>query len=108
MRKYYFTIASILVLAIGITSCSNEENKTQNQVAARPSVPILDTEVRIGNQIWMARNLNVSRYRNGDPIPQVTDPTQWTNLTTGAWCYLNNDPANGRIYGKLYNWYAVE
>jgi len=57
MRKYYFTIASILVLAIGITSCSNEENKTQNQVAARPSVPILDTEVRIGNQIWMARNL---------------------------------------------------
>lgn len=63
--------------------------------------------VYIGNQIWTKSNLNVSRYRNGDVIPQVTDPTQWNSLTSGAWCYYNNDPANGLIYGKLYNWYAV-
>lgn len=63
--------------------------------------------VKIGNQVWTKENLNVSKYRNGDIIPQVTDPTQWANLTTGAWCYYNNDPANGAIYGKLYNWYAV-
>ena len=37
----------------------------------------------------------------------MTDPTQWANLTTGAWCYYNNDPANGEVYGLLYNWYAV-
>lgn len=55
----------------------------------------------------MKQNLNVSRYRNGDIIPQVTDPTQWANLTTGAWCYYNNDSANRAVYGKLYNWYAV-
>jgi uncharacterized protein (TIGR02145 family) len=53
------------------------------------------------------QNLNVSKYSDGTPIPQVTDPTQWTNLTTGAWCYYNNDPANNVTYGKLYNWYAV-
>lgn len=53
------------------------------------------------------QNLNVSKYSDGTPIPQVQDPTQWANLTTGAWCYYNNDPANGAIYGKLYNWYAV-
>jgi uncharacterized protein (TIGR02145 family) len=63
--------------------------------------------VKIGNQVWTKENLNVSKYRNGDVIPQVTDPAQWANLTTGAWCYYNNDPANGAIYGKLYNWYAV-
>lgn len=63
--------------------------------------------VKIGNQIWMTKNLDVDRYRNGDPIPQVTDPTEWINLKTGAWCYYNNDPAMGAIYGKLYNWYAV-
>lgn len=63
--------------------------------------------VTIGSQTWTKSNLNVSRYRNGDVIPQVTDPTQWLSLTTGAWCYHNNDPANGPIYGKLYNWYAV-
>ena len=53
------------------------------------------------------QNLNVSKYTDGTLIPQVTDPTQWANLTTGAWCYYNNDSANGPVYGKLYNWYAV-
>ena len=63
--------------------------------------------VQICNQVWTAKNLDVSHYRNGDLIPQVTDPTQWSNLTTGAWCYYENNSANGTIYGKLYNWYAV-
>ena len=107
MKKYYLNIALTLFLAIALASCSNEETKTQNQVVSRPIVPILDNEVQIGNQIWMTKNLNVSRYRNGDPIPQVTDPIQWNNLTTGAWCYYANNTANGKIYGKLYNWYAV-
>lgn len=53
------------------------------------------------------QNLNVSKYSDGTPIPQVQDPTQWANLTTGAWCYYENNTANGPIYGKLYNWYAV-
>jgi uncharacterized protein (TIGR02145 family) len=64
-------------------------------------------EVVIGTQTWTECNLNVTTYANGDPIPEVTDPTAWAALTTGAWCYYNNDPANGPIYGKLYNWYAV-
>ena len=64
-------------------------------------------EIQIGNQIWMCKNLDVSHYRNGDSIPEVRDPNEWANLTTGAWCYYNNEPANGPIYGKLYNWYAV-
>lgn len=63
--------------------------------------------VTICNQVWMSRNLDVSRYRNGDLIPQVTNQTEWANLTTGAWCYYENNSANGPIYGKLYNWYAV-
>ena len=63
--------------------------------------------IEIGTQQWMTQNLDVTTYRNGDIIPQVTDPIDWDALTTGAWCYYNNDPANGAIYGKLYNWYAV-
>jgi len=61
----------------------------------------------ICDQTWMVKNLDVDQYRNGDPIPQVTDPAAWAALTTGAWCYYFNDPANGATYGKLYNWYAV-
>jgi uncharacterized protein (TIGR02145 family) len=64
--------------------------------------------VQICNQLWTAKNLSVTRYRNGDIIPQVTDPTQWANLTTGAWCWSNNDSATyAANYGKLYNWYAI-
>ena len=62
--------------------------------------------VVIGTQDWTKKNLNVSKYRNGDIIPEVKDPREWAKLTTGAWCYYNNDPKNGAIYGKLYNWYA--
>jgi len=63
--------------------------------------------IQICNQLWMGCNLDVDHYRNGDPIPQVTNTTEWSNLKTGAWCYYLNDPANGAIYGKLYNWYAI-
>jgi uncharacterized protein (TIGR02145 family) len=64
--------------------------------------------VTIGTQIWSSQNLSVATYRNGDPIPQVTDPTAWANLTTGAWCWYNNDSATyAATYGRLYNWYAV-
>jgi len=63
-------------------------------------------EIQIGSQIWMLKNLNVDHYLNGDLIPQVTDQAQWANLKTGAWCYYNN-VLNDTVYGKLYNWYAV-
>lgn len=72
-----------------------------------PSCECVGGEVVIGNQIWTCTNLDVTTFRNGDVIPQETDPTAWANLTTPAWCYFNNDPANGAIYGKLYNWHAV-
>ena len=71
----------------------------------RPVVNI--PQVTICTQVWATKNLDVTTYSDGTPIPQVTDPTQWVGLTTGAWRYYNNDPANGAIYGKLYNWYAA-
>jgi uncharacterized protein (TIGR02145 family) len=63
--------------------------------------------VTIGGQVWQSRNLDVATYRDGTAIPEVTDKTKWGRLKTGAWCYYDDDPANGETYGKLYNWYAV-
>jgi uncharacterized protein (TIGR02145 family) len=63
--------------------------------------------VAIGSQVWMDKNLDVSTYSNGDPIPQVTDINVFKNLTTGAWIYYQNSADSGAKYGKLYNWYAV-
>lgn len=92
---------------------TNYGNEISLKTAAPPIISVTDIDgniyqtVTICNQVWTKTNLNVSKYRNGDVIPQVTDPTQWRSLTTGAWCYYNNDSANGPIYGKLYNWYAI-
>jgi uncharacterized protein (TIGR02145 family) len=66
------------------------------------------TVVQIGAQIWMVENLNATHYRNGDPIPNVTDATAWSNLATGAYCDYSNTPGNSTIYGKLYNFYTVD
>ena len=47
--------------------------------------------VKIGDQVWMAKNLKTTKYRNGDAIPEVTDASAWVALTTGALCAFNND-----------------
>ena len=61
----------------------------------------------IGTQQWMADNLKVSKYNDGTLIPNVTDATQWSSLTSGAWVYYNNDIGNNVKYGKLYNWFVT-
>lgn len=74
------------------------------------SVKIDDKSVKINEQIWMTENLNVDRFRNGDPIPEAKTSEEWTKAGEEgkpAWCYYDNNPENGKKYGKLYNWYAV-
>jgi uncharacterized protein (TIGR02145 family) len=60
--------------------------------------------VIFGNgQEWMAENLRTSKYANGDLIPQITDPTSWTNANSDAFCWYDNDSNYDIPYGKLYN-----
>ncbi len=89
MKKIYI----LLILIISIKA----------SIKAQTVLP----SVTIGTQIWALNNLDVTTYSDGTPIPQVTSPTDWGNLTTGAWCYYNNDSTIGANVGKLYNWYAV-
>lgn len=108
---------AILLLSTFTVGCKKEENEPKGQppTTTQPTdSTITDPRdgqtykiVQIGNQYWFAENL---RYSGS--IPEVTDNSQWTNIslginTTAAWCYYNNDQANDSIYGKLYNWYAV-
>ncbi len=67
-------------------------------------------QIKIGNQTWSTINLNVSTFRNGDTIPEVKTNEEWEKTGIDgkpAWCYYDNDPSNGKKYGKLYNWFAV-
>ncbi|HOY32522.1 MAG TPA: FISUMP domain-containing protein [Bacteroidales bacterium] len=64
--------------------------------------------VTIGTQIWMKENLRVTRYNNGMTVPNVINPTAWTNIASGARCYYNNDSVvYAPVYGALYNWAAA-
>jgi uncharacterized protein (TIGR02145 family) len=63
--------------------------------------------IQIGNQCWMAENLKVTHYRNGDTIPNITDNSEWSRLSTGAFCSYDNNADNAVTYGRMYNWYAV-
>jgi uncharacterized protein (TIGR02145 family) len=99
------------------TVYSNERSFTHatwGRCPGAPSVTDIDgnvyNTVQIGTQCWTQSNLKVSKYRNGDSIPNITDNTQWSQTntsSTGAWCNYNNDANNGTTYGKLYNWYSV-
>ena len=87
MKKLLFQCFLPLMILLAGCSKSNGDSPVQ-----APTEGIV-----IGTQQWMKENLNVVTYRNGDIIPQVTDPTAWAKLTTGAWCYYNNDSLNGAI-----------
>jgi uncharacterized protein (TIGR02145 family) len=63
--------------------------------------------IRIGHQVWTAKNLHSKHYSNGDPIEHVTDPSAWLNKVTGAYCFYNMEPVNEGTYGVLYNWHAI-
>jgi uncharacterized protein (TIGR02145 family) len=63
--------------------------------------------VQIGDQLWMAENLKVTRFSNGDAIPNVTSRFEWDTLTTCAYSNYDNDEGNAAIYGRLYNLCAV-
>ena len=109
--KYLYNTFFFIALCINF-GCEKTEfpeiNKEDN--------PITDIEgniygtVNIGNQRWTIDNLNVSHFRNGDPIPHAVSIAEWElagKEGRPAWCYYNNDPNNASNYGKLYNWYAV-
>ena len=60
--------------------------------------------VNIGKQLWMTENLDVSRFRNGDLIPEARTSEEWRAAVEEekpAWCYYNNDPKNGKMYVQL-------
>ena len=91
----------LLIFFVGILFLFSCNKELQDDVAYFESVDLC-------NGTWMLKNLDVKTYRNGDPIPQVTDNATWLMLNTGAWCWYNNDSATyAAIYGRLYNWWAV-
>jgi uncharacterized protein (TIGR02145 family) len=103
-------LMAVLISTILIAACQKSSSPEQPESIK----PVRDIDgngydtIKIGTQIWLKQNLKTSHYRNGDPIPQVSDFPTWASLTTGAWCWYSNDSISyNATYGKLYNWYTV-
>ena len=67
-------------------------------------------EIKIGNPIWMNKNLDADKFRNGDIIPQAKSFEDWKNFRMNAqssWCFYNFESSNDEKFGKLYNWFIV-
>jgi uncharacterized protein (TIGR02145 family) len=92
---------------------TSDANGNATWQAATSSMSCIDIDgnayptIVIGNQVWMAENLRVTKYRNGNPIPIVTGDAAWQALTSGAYCWYNNNQSANAKYGAMYNWYAV-
>lgn len=117
MERIYLINTMIIstALLIILSSCKkkNNDDSNDNFDSFPPVTTLTDIDgniynaVTIGTQVWMKENLKVTHYRNGDPIPKVVDNITWSNLTTGSYCYPENDINNVYAYGILYNWYAI-
>lgn len=89
------------------------DSPTESKMITFPFVKCVDADdnhypvVRIGNRFWMAANLKTTRYRNGDPIPELQEAQAWSATRAGALSNFGNSPARAGEYGRLYNWYAL-
>jgi len=108
-RKFFGLKLLLLFGLLVIVACEKESTNPEDE--GKGSATDIEGNVfktmKIGNQVWMAENLKVTHYRNGDPIPQITDDSQWYDLTSGAYCDYENDTSKVEVYGRLYNWPAV-
>jgi uncharacterized protein (TIGR02145 family) len=102
MKRKLLTIGSLIIACLTLSSWI----KNSQVFNSNNNYP----EVVIGNQIWMAENLNVITFRNGDTIREARTIDEWRAAASKkkpAWCYYNNDSSNQSKHGKIYNFYAV-
>ncbi|OFX36233.1 MAG: hypothetical protein A2X08_11435 [Bacteroidetes bacterium GWA2_32_17] len=105
MTKKTLLFGIIIILGtILTTNCKKDKNKNDTVTDIDGNVYHI---VTIGNQEWLVENLKTTKYRNGDPIQNVTVDTSWSNLSAGAYSNYNNNSSYADTYGHLYNWYAV-
>lgn len=94
-KEFSFTTDAYFTEGGGVTDIDNNTYRT----------------IILGSQEWMAENLKVSRYNNGDEITHITEQIAWNstwNTETAAWSYYDNNNDYNDDFGKLYNWYAVD
>lgn len=102
-----FLIAGLLIASVACDKSDGPIVDCQSAGTVQDADGNIYNTVKIGNQVWMVENLKTTKYNDGTVIPNITDNSEWGSLTTGAYCNFNSLESNADIYGRLYNWYAV-
>ncbi len=96
----------LIAILIFISNSCKKDNGDDNTTVTDIDGNVYNT-ITIGTQVWMGENLKVTKYRNGEAIPYITDNIEWSGLITGAFSNYSNSAASSNSYGRLYNWYAI-
>lgn len=106
-----YQVVILLVFLFSITGCEDDEGFGDDYQYLGDQVTDVDgnsyNTISIGDQIWMAENLKVTNYNDGELIPNISAGNDWSLDTLGAYCNYDNDAGSADDYGRLYNWYAV-
>lgn len=121
MNRKVFILAGLL---FGSLSCKKEVSSPSSDNVTNPvdtiNVVKVDTTVvkdvegntykilKIGNQFWLAENLKTYKYNDGSTIKSFVSDSLWNLDTLGAVCHYDNKSENTKIYGAMYNWFAVK
>jgi len=126
MKNEIKNLAIVLISCAFLAACSNNNDPEYEISNEETSIDNVDdslttkanTKIKIDgynaiaieDQIWMAENLNVDKFRDGTKIPEAKTNEDWIKAAQEGkpvWCYYKNDASNSAELGKLYNWFAV-
>jgi uncharacterized protein (TIGR02145 family) len=113
MKSFTFNRFVFIAFIIVFYGCERNEKNIINQCPELIDGILIDIDgnsyktIKIGSQLWMAENLKVTKYSNGDTLQNIIEANIWDRINFGAYCVYDNDISNVVTYGLLYNWYAI-
>jgi uncharacterized protein (TIGR02145 family) len=117
-------IAAICIAMVFPTGCEKEETYDDGNATSYGTLKDIDgtiyQTINIGQQEWMAENLKVTKYNDGQKIRQYSNPGEISIIEDisdkGRYGIYPHEQIEGiesdadvvKAYGLHYNWYAVE
>lgn len=104
LRRAILTVGKVYILSFSISTTAvvskvyNSAGSPLNEIKSGVPFVAIDSSIYFRNTGAGTTDITVNLLKE----------VGWVDLTTPAYSYYGNNPANGDIYGKMYNGYAAE